>query len=440
MPERAEGPVGADEFTALMAPLGPFETHPQIAVACSGGRDSMALTLLMNTWVSARGGRLTALIVDHALRPESAAEACEVAQRLQSRGIAQRILRRCGSVPSADIQAVARKARYSLMSDWCAANRCLHLAVGHHLDDQAETFLLRLARGSGVDGLAAIAPVSETRTMRILRPLLPIPGARLAWTLRHFRVQDYVNDASNRNPVFARVRMRALAPILGREGMTPWRLAGTATRMARARAALEDAVAGLLARSAVLYAAGYCIIQITPLRDAPQEVALRALARVLSCIGGRDYPPRLARLERLYRWLFALEGGRGRTLSGCRVLMRASSILICREPAAAVSVLAATDMVDWDNRFRLHLEVKGRTQGEIRRLGAAGWRQAVSAAPALKSTRIPAPARPSLPAIWSGGELLAVPHLGYARHADISVVQIFFLPNRPLISARFTLH
>jgi tRNA(Ile)-lysidine synthase len=440
MPDLAGEPVGADEFASLMAPLGPFESQPRIAVACSGGRDSMALTLLIRDWAAARGGDATALIVDHALRPESAAEAGQVAKWLQSRGIAPRILRRCGPIPSADIQAAARNARYTLMSDWCEANQCLHLAVGHHLDDQAETFLLRLARGSGVDGLAAIAPVSETRTMRIVRPLLRIPGERLARTLAQFDMPDYVEDPSNRDSAFARVRMRRLASTLGREGMTPRRLADTAARMARARAALEDAVAGLLAHAAVLHAAGYCFIQTMPLRAAPREVALRALARVLICIGGRDYPPRLERLERLYAWLFAVDGGRGRTLSGCRVLKRESALLICREPAAATSVLAARDTLDWDNRFRLRLHVRGQSRGEIRRLGNAGWRRAVGDAPALKSTPIPAPARPSLPALWSSSELLAVPHLGYCRQADITVEKISFSPKRPLITARFTLH
>lgn len=440
MPDLTEGPVGTDEFASLMALLRPFESRPRIAVACSGGRDSMALTLLMHDWAAARGGVATALIVDHALRPESAAEASLVAKRLQSRGIVHRILCRCGPVPAADIQAAARNARYMLMSDWCEANQCLHLAVGHHLEDQAETFLLRLARGSGVDGLAAMAPVSETRTMRVVRPLLPVPGERLARTLMQFGVTEYVEDPSNRDSAFARVRMRGLASTLGREGMTSRRLADTAARMARARAALEDAVARLLAHGAILHAAGYCIVQTMPLRRAPQEVALRALARVLSCIGGRDYPPRLERLKRLHAWLFAEDGGRGRTLSGCRVLMRESTLLICREPAAAGSVLAARGTVDWDNRFRLFLNVRGESRGEVRRLGGAGWRQAVGDAPALKSTPIPAPARPGLPAIWSNGKLLAVPHLGYCRNADITVEKIYFSPKRPLITARFTLH
>ncbi len=432
----ADGPLGADEFAALMAPLGPFESQPRIAIACSGGRDSMALTLLIQDWVAARGGAATALIVDHALRPEAAAEASQVAERLQSSGIAHRVLRRPGPAPTGDIQAVAREARYALMSAWCAANRYLHLAVGHHLEDQAETFLLRLARGSGVDGLAAMAPVSESRTLRVLRPLLPVPGERLGETLARFGVSAVIEDPSNRDTAFARVRMRNLAPMLDREGMTPRRLAATAARMARTRGALEDAVAAVLARAAVLHAAGYCILDLAPLRAAPADVALRAMARILICIGGREYPPRLERLERLLAWLFDEDRGRGRTLSGCRILTRKPGLLICREPAAASAVIAAQGSVYWDNRFRLRLE----GQGEVRRLGAAGWRQATRDAPALKSTPIPAPARPSLPAIWRAGELLAVPHLDYRRRGTIPVVKIWFSPKRPLLTARFTLH
>jgi len=435
MPDLADGAVGADEFAALMTPLGPFESRPCIAIACSGGRDSMALTLLMREWATARGGAAMALIVDHALRPESASEAKLVAAWLESRGIASQILCRTGAAPTGDLQATARAARYRLLSQWCAASQCLHLAIGHHLEDQAETFLLRLARGSGVDGLAAMAPVSESRTMRMLRPLLPVPSQRLGATLARFGMRDPIDDPSNRDPAFARVRMRGLASSLAGEGMTARRLAGTAARMARARHALEGAVAGLLAQAATLHAAGYCVLETAPLRAAPPETALRALARVLSCIGGRDYPPRLERLERLHGWIMGRDSGRGRTLGGCRVIQRKTALLICREPAAATAVLAAKGDVYWDNRFRLRVDAGG----EVRRLGADGWRQAVADAPRLKSTPIPAPARPSLPAIWAEDELLSVPHLDYRRRAEFPAAIIWFSPKRPLITARFTL-
>ncbi len=144
-----------------MAPLGPFEDNPQIAAAVSGGADSLALALLLHDWARPLGGHVTALTVDHGLRPEAAAEARFVARTLKPLGLAQQTLRWRGVKPEANISAMARRARHDLMSRCCARRGLLHLALGHHLDDQAETFLLRLGRGSGLGGLAAMAPIVE---------------------------------------------------------------------------------------------------------------------------------------------------------------------------------------------------------------------------------------------------------------------------------------
>ncbi|HTC18050.1 MAG TPA: tRNA lysidine(34) synthetase, partial [Stellaceae bacterium] len=138
---RAVKPLDASEFAALMVPFAPFETSPRLAVACSGGADSMALTLLADRWARGQGGAVTALIVDHALRPDSAREAAQAAGWLESRGIAHRILKRAGPAPTGDVEAFARQARYRLFEEWCAANGVLHLLAAHHRDDQAETFL-----------------------------------------------------------------------------------------------------------------------------------------------------------------------------------------------------------------------------------------------------------------------------------------------------------
>lgn len=152
------GPIAAEEFAAAMAPLGPFEREPRLAVAVSGGPDSMALLLLAQEWAAARGGRVSALTVDHGLRAELSAEAAQVAQWAGLLGVSHVALTWIGDKPTADIQAAAREARYCLLEEWCAASGVFHLLLAHHRDDQAETFLLRLARGSGLDGLAAIAP------------------------------------------------------------------------------------------------------------------------------------------------------------------------------------------------------------------------------------------------------------------------------------------
>src|SRR5262249_20564479 len=174
----------AIEFDRLMKAVGPFELRPHLAVALSGGRDSMALALLVAAWAERRGGRITAITVDHGLRPEAAAEAHQVGRSLRTRGIAHRILRwrpPAGALPGG-LQAAARAARYELLCGWCRRHGVLHLALAHQQEDQAETLLLRLARGSGLDGLAAMAPVAERASVRLIRPLLPIARVRLRAT------------------------------------------------------------------------------------------------------------------------------------------------------------------------------------------------------------------------------------------------------------------
>lgn len=443
MPEATDAlPVGNGEFAELMTRVGPFERDPAIAVACSGGADSMALTVLLQDWVRARGGSLTALIVDHAIRPESAGEARRVAGWLAARRIDHEVLAWRGAPIASGVQAAARTARYALLSAWCEARACLHLAVAHHLEDQAETVLLRLARGSGVDGLSAMAPVTETGTQRIVRPLLSMPRARLRETLKALGV-DHVEDPSNRNDTFARVRMRMLSAALDDEGMTPLRLAATAAHMARVRESLDAAAAGLLARVFVLYDSGYGILKPGALVAVPREIGLRALAGVLTCIGGGRYAPRFERLERLYDMIDTIPGGGGRTLAGCRVLGRRAGVLVCREMAAiGAAMQPASGAVFWDNRFRMNFAEGG--SAAVMALGRDGWRDIASVAPDLKQSHVPAAVRPTLPAIWENGRVLAVPHLGFIRPRAGSAValpdKMRFAPLRPLVWPRFTLH
>ena len=441
MNKTATTAVGRKEFSDLMASLGFFETSPAIALACSGGPDSMALAALLRDWVGDRNGTLTALVVDHGIRSESAQEAKTVAAWLAERNISSKVLRASAISASSDLQAMARAARYALMSAWCEKNACLHLAVAHHLDDQAETLLLRLGRGSGVDGLSAMAPVQESRLLRTIRPLLDIPRARLRATLKQHEF-PHVTDPSNDNSVFARVRMRGLAPVLAAEGMTPWRLAATASHLARAREALEVDTAQLLADCFVLHAEGYGILKTGKFLAAPRELGLRSLSNILVCVGGNEYPPRFERLSRLYDGLDSIAKGRGRTLAGCRILGRRQGILVCREPGTIAETVPARGMVYWDNRFRMTFAA--RAKGTVRRLGSDGWAEVVALAPEFRNTKIPAAVRPSLPGIWCDGQLATVPHLGFMRELPggetLMPRKTGFTPFKSLVSPRFTLH
>jgi len=433
--------VTAAEFAALMRVFEPFEPKPHLVAAVSGGADSMALAVLLHRWAQARDGVVTALSVDHGLRRASAAEAAQVGRTLRPLGLSHQVLRWHGEKPTANVQAAARRARYALLGDWCARRGVLHLTLGHQLEDQAETFLLRLGRGSGLDGLAAMAAVTETPTLRLLRPMLGLPRARLEATLRR-RGLPWIEDPSNQDPAHARVRMRGLMPTLAAEGLSPGRLAATAGRLGRARAALEGSTAAVLAQAAVVHPAGFVWLDPALLAVAAPEVGLRALARVAMLVGGLAYPPRLERLERLYERVVAGLSS-GMTLGGCRFMPTPGRILVVREPArTGEKSVRAGEALHWDHRFalRVHQSARARRGGLIvAALGAAGWAEVRAAEPALGNA-IPAPARHGLPALRDGLGVISVPQLGYERSKKkrLTMMTGSFLPRISLTAGSFT--
>jgi tRNA(Ile)-lysidine synthase len=439
------GPLGAAEFSSLMDDQAPFESRPHLAAAVSGGADSMAMALLLDTWVRARRGTLSVLTVDHRLRPESGAEARAVGRTLKAHGIGQRILTWKGDVPAANLQAEARRIRYDLLEDWCARHGVLHLVLAHHREDQAETFLLRLGRGSGLDGLAAMPAIQERAALRLLRPLLPVPKACLQATLRA-RGIDWIDDPSNRDTRHARVRMRKLAPDLAAEGLDSARLAATARSLGRARAALEETLAAFLLTSVSLRPEGYAILSPSAFAQAPEEIALRGLARVLGVVGGGAYAPRLESLEHL---LARLREGvreglpRAATLGGCRILPRGGKrphILVARERRGLpVLPLASGRTLRWDGRFDLTLSRKS-SSSELK-VGPLGAHRIAADSPIRTlAGAIPAAATAGLPAVSDAKGLLVVPQLAYQRPGTnaLSVVKCRFAPQNSLSPATFT--
>jgi tRNA(Ile)-lysidine synthase len=403
-----------------------------VAVAVSGGPDSMCLCLLTVAWARVRGGEVSALTVDHGLRPTSASEARQVGDWLSHRGVDHHVLTWTGAKPATGIQEAAREARYRLLGDWCRAAGVLHLLLAHHRDDQAETVALRQARGSGTDGLAGMAAVRELTGLRLLRPLLGVPKARLLGTL-HALGQPWLEDPSNVAPGYARSRLRL------RDALDATRLARQAAEQGRLRAEKERRAASWLAAHARIDSAGFVILARDPLIEAPSDVRRRALRNSLRSIGGRDYPPREARLNRLLERLRA-GLGRGSTLGGCRILPWRDALLICREPQAIEDevLLAPGAPVLWDSRFRLELRGKAPPL-VVRALGGIGLRALRAWATPPTGRTVPAPVRPGLPALWHGGELVAVPHLGVmeptlARDAQVNVR---FSPAWPLAGAPF---
>jgi tRNA(Ile)-lysidine synthase len=422
------------EFERLMAALPALGGASRVAVAVSGGADSMALALLVKDWAAPRGVTVTALTVDHGLRPEAAAEAAAVGGWMAARDIPHQVLV-WRDRPRGNLQAEARRARYGLLENWCAVNDVPVLLLAHHLEDQAETVLLRLGRGSGVYGLAGMAlesaPAWPGAPAR-LRPLLGIAKARLAATL-HVAAQSWIEDPSNRNPAFARVRVRGVWSQLAPLGITPERIARTARQMARARDALDAEAHAAIAAAGRFGDGGWCILALAPLRAAHEEVGLRALALLLMAVGGGEYAPRMERLERLWRSL-RTGAPETATLAGCRVASSGESVLMTRETRGVQGPLALGGRAQvWDGRFLA--AGRGLTLDRLRPGAMTVLRGAV---PDSVLRRVPAAARPVLPALYDGEGLLAVPAFGFRRPgAQAPEVTLDFLARHRLPEAAF---
>ena len=326
-----------EEADALFSGL---ENSRGLILAVSGGPDSTALLGLAARWAKRlrRPPKLIAVTIDHGLRAEAAREAAAVKRLARSLGVSHRTLRWRGRKPKTGLQEAARSARYRLLAEAAASAGYAHILTAHTLDDQAETVLFRLARGSGLIGLAGMArvsplPIGTDRMGFLLRPLLHIPKARLLATLRAADIA-YSDDPSNRDPRFARPRLRALMPQLADEGLSAHGLSRFAARMRRADATIEFAVAA--AREALApepwSEGGTVRFETIRFAGLPAEVALRLLGRAVARTGSEG-PVELAKLESLYAAMRQTASRLRRTLAGALITVNSDWIVVERAPA-----------------------------------------------------------------------------------------------------------
>ena len=373
----------AAAFAAAMGRLGPWDAARRVAVAVSGGPDSLALAVLAQQW-----GDPAAFIVDHGLRAESAVEAEAARAALAALGMIAQVIRiRLDRGPG--LAARARTARYAALAAACRAAGLVDLLLGHHAGDQAETVLMRERRGSGRTGLAGMAAVVETDDVRLLRPLLAFDPAALRAIVADAGLVP-ADDPTNTDPHATRAQLR-------REiGEARGPLLAAAARHGAARAAAEAAVARELASRATIFPEGYAVV-------SPGPIDAAALAAVLRSVSGRRYPIDAASLA---------AAPRAATLGGVRVQpagRAGDGWLLTREVSAVEANRVATPATVWDGRFRVVACASGCDVGrfEASRLptGEAGSRGA--------SPCLPAAVRQTLPAFSGDGVLLSVPHLRY---------------------------
>jgi tRNA(Ile)-lysidine synthase len=325
-------PISASEAKAL---LSHWRDSPALVLAVSGGPDSVALMWLAARWRKgfSRGPRLIAVTVDHGLRKEAAREAREVKRLARLLDIEHRTSRWTGAKPGRGVPAAAREARYHLLAQAARAVRATHVLTAHTRDDQAETFLMRLLRGSGLAGLSAMARQSERDGVMLARPLLDVPKSRLIATLNKAKIA-FADDPTNHDTAFMRPRLRALLPLLAAEGGDARGLARLATRLARANEAVEVLADG---------AERYLALRTDPSRpglDArafaglPEEIRLRLLRRSLDRVG-HEGPAELGKVEVLLATLdraIAVQSELKTTLAGAVVSLARARIRIAPAP------------------------------------------------------------------------------------------------------------
>jgi tRNA(Ile)-lysidine synthase len=385
-----------------------------LVLAVSGGPDSTALMVLVARW-DERPPTLV-ISVDHGLRPQASEEARLASANATKLGLKARVLKAPERYESGNLQDWARRTRYRLLAQAARENGFDTIVTAHHRDDQAETFLLRLARGSGVFGLAAMAEENCVEGVRVVRPLLAVARETLGEIAKASRLLT-VSDPSNVDLRFDRVRMRELMPALAKEGLTPARLSETAGRMRRAAAALDHFARRLLIENFQVDRFGVVRGDATALAKVPEEVSLRALALLLQAVGGAEYTPELESITAFREAILApAPTGIKRTLHGTVVDVRRAALVARREwgrtGLASVSVQGETSII-WDRRFEVCVP---RLSGalEVGPLGRAQRRLSSEAADRVTLQ--------TLPGLFRNGTLAATPAGVIAEESGVPVV------------------
>lgn len=398
---------------AIATLLSPLRSYARVVLAVSGGSDSTALLHLAARWVDAVGNGVPSIsvaTVDHGLRPGSHAEAQLVCGAARALGFKANVLTLTGAKPVHGVQQWARERRYALLAAHALANDLSPCAIvaAHTRDDQAETLLMRLARGSGPDGLQGMRPVRDMKpfdAVHLVRPLLSVSRAQLQSFLSANGV-SWFDDPSNQDRRFERVRLRQATDVINGVGLTAEKMALAAQRQQRTVDALDSATDALAAAALDIHHGAFASIAAELFRSAPAEIRIRLMGRVLAMFGGSSGAAELAQLERLVLAL-SQEPATRVTLGGCEIRACNREIRVFREPGrlpVGSIDLKPGDVAIWDDRFSIR--IKGDAHVTVRSLDmkSAAWlRNTVNT-----KLRLPVRAAATLPSVWFGNALISI--------------------------------
>lgn len=419
--------ITLSEFEAALG-----EVSFPLAVAVSGGADSLALLLLAHALAQRKGSYVMGLTVDHGLRPASKKEAFRVRDWASERGIDHVVLEWCSEKPATRLQEKAREARHDLLIKWCKKNHFPTLLLGHHQQDQEETFWHRLASGSGLEGLSGMKIRTLREGITVVRPLLGFPKDRLKATLMAAN-QSWIEDPSNQNERFFRSRLR---PFLKEEGLSSARLLKVMKKLQEDADFIQVALHQVLETTVQMGEGGYIRLQKKAFEALHPALAKRLLGLLMQWFSADPYPPRSSQIAVV---LEKLKAPSAFTAGGIYWVPRHEEIWLLREPVAAQQGFALAHLQEttlWDKRFWIDPQMKQNVSRET-------FLAPLGSVPTLRKaiqSSIPFRAWSTLPALWVKGKVVAVPHLCYTQFKCEKDLRKFIYLN-PLFhdSLRFTI-
>ena len=402
--------------TALQQYLTQYPIPQRIGVAVSGGPDSMALLHCLHQWCQNAQKELVAFHVNHQLRPAASDEAVQVATWCAAWDIPYEILVwHHTPYDKTTVQKEAREARYQLLQEACQKSYVTHLFLAHHHNDQIETLLLRLFKGSGLMGLVGMQPIAQRSSLTLMRPLLTCTKEAITHYVAQYNI-PFLKDPSNQNNAFLRVKIRSFVQQAQEGGLDPALLQTSFQKLALFQESFQDDFIDFIKQYGVLSTLGYLTIDHHHFCHLSFAKQCFFLELCLKIVGGHYYAPRWDSLKQMAKNL-THPSFKAQTLGGCYVRIKKSTIEIMRECACVTEEISlSSSKIWWDRRFFIDNLPQDTIYSKchIKKLGRDGRLFLKKAGVPTVSTH-PAPAIEALPALWQKDQLLAVPSILYGQ-------------------------
>lgn len=331
--------------------------NQKIAVAVSGGIDSLSLLLIANDWAKNNGAKVVGITVDHQLREESENEAKYVSDLAKKFNIEHHILTWQGEKPKNNVESVARENRYRMISEFCRENEINYVLIAHHLQDQAETFFIRLFRGSGLDGLSSMKQITNMNNITIIRPLLKTKREYLKQYLENKNIK-WIEDPSNNDEKYLRNKIRNFINSFDNKEQIVERINSAVERINRAKEIIDKEVDKIEKKALFFSPFGSCSINKSIILNQNEEITLKILAKIAMKISGNIYKPRLEKLKRLLKNIRENENIKY-TFYGCIFERYDNNILMAYREYNSIledKKLIFNREIIWDNRFKIVLK------------------------------------------------------------------------------------